>query len=103
MARLLASGEDLKYVETAANYSAWVGNYGFYSYFSSVRAQVFSSGYVREGAGFRIDTRLYSLRADTLAWAGVSTPLETSSMKEAVKDYCYLIIDELVDLGLLRK
>jgi len=103
VARLLSADERLEFVETGINYSAWVGNYGFYSYFSTVRAQVFSPGSVREGAGFRIDTRLYSLKADTLAWAGISTPMETSSMKEAVRDYSDLVIDELLDLKLLKK
>jgi len=103
VSRPLQPNEKITYRGATINPSAFMGNYGFYSYWSNSYAQLFSPGYIKDEEVFRIDTRLYLLASRaTPLWAGVSTEGEVSSLRSGVSNYASGVLKSLRAEGLVK-
>jgi hypothetical protein len=103
VARTLQPQEKITYRGAQSNPAAFMGNYGFYTYWSNSFAQLFSPGYIKDEEIFRIDTRLFSLRdRGTPVWAGISTAGDVSSLRGGVRDYASTVKNSLAAEELLK-
>ena len=103
VARPVQPGEKITYRGASVNPSAFMGNYGFYTYWSNSYAQLFSPGYIKDEEVFKIDTRLYLLNSRaTPLWAGLSSSGDVSSLRSGISDYAGGVINSLQAEGLLK-
>ncbi len=103
VARPVPPGEKITYRGASVNPSAFMGNYGFYTYWSNSYAQLFSPGYMKDEEVFKIDTRLYLLRSRTTPlWAGLSSSGDVSSLRSGISDYASGVMNSLQAEGLLK-
>jgi hypothetical protein len=95
--------EKITYRGKQYNPTAFMGNYGFYSYWSTSFAQLSSPGYIKDEEIFRIDTRLYLLSSRaTPLWAGVSSAGDVSSLRDGIADYANTVLNSLRAEGLVK-
>ena len=103
VSRSVKPEEKISYVRAAGNPTAFMGNYGFYSYWSNSYAQLVSPGYIKDEEVFRIDTRLYLLSSRaTPLWAGVSSIPDVSSLRDGLSDYSSMVMNSLRAEGLVK-
>lgn len=78
-------------------YATWPDYYGYgYRY-------IYSPGYIAENEYAVIETNLYETRNDKLVWAASSETLISDSDKNLIKSYIGIMVDTLVEQGLLGK
>jgi hypothetical protein len=95
--------EKITYRPSQGNPSAFIGNYGFYTYWSNSFAQLSSPGYIKDEEVFRIDTRLYMLASRTTPlWAGISSVGDVSSLRDGVADYANTVMNSLRAEGVVK-
>lgn len=83
--------------------AAFMGNYGFYTYWSNSFAQLTSPGYIKDEEVFRIDTRLFLLKDRSAPlWAGISSSGDVSSLRSGLSDYASGVMNSLSAEGLLK-
>ena len=63
----------------------------------------YSPGYIAENEYAVIETNLYETRNDQLVWAASSETLISDSDKNLIKSYIGIMVDTLVEQGLLGK
>jgi hypothetical protein len=103
VARPMLPQEKITYRGAQANPAAFMGNYGFYTYWSNSFAQLSSPGYIKDEEVFRIDTRLYLLKDRTTPlWAGISISGDVSSLRDGVGDYANGVLNSLKAEGLVK-
>ena len=95
--------EKITYRGAQLNPAAFMGNYGFYTYWSNSFAQLTSPGYIKDEEVYRIDTRLYLIASrGTPLWAGISSAGDVSSLRDGVGDYAKTVMNSLKAEGLVK-
>ncbi len=103
VARPVKPEEKITYRGASVNPAAFMGNYGFYTYWSNSYAQLFSPGYIKDEEVFRVDTRLYLLSSRaTPLWAGISSIGDVSSLRNGIGDYAGSVMNSLKAEGLVK-
>lgn len=78
-------------------YGTWPHYYG-YSY-----QYIYSPGYITENEYAVIETNLYETGSDKLVWAALSETLIGDSDKSLIKSYIGIMVNTMVEQGLLGK
>ena len=103
VARPVKPEEKISYVRAAGNPAAFLGNYGFYTYWANSYAQLISPGYIKDEEVFRIDSRLYLLSSRAMPlWAGISSIPDVSSLRDGIAEYSRGVRTSLREANLVK-
>ncbi|PCI06614.1 MAG: hypothetical protein COB77_06530 [Gammaproteobacteria bacterium] len=76
---------------------------GLYSYYPHVNAYVTRPGYYETHETYTLETNLYDVESEELVWSARSRSFAPESVDEVITDLTKLLIEELIDKGLIKK
>jgi hypothetical protein len=76
---------------------------GFYSYYYSAYPAVYDPGYLVTSTIVQIETNLYDVKNDKLAWSAISEVVDPQGDPNDVKDFSIMVGDRMAKEGMIPK
>ena len=98
--RVVGISKESEYVPGDMYYAPAPSYYGFYPYYYSSYSMVSTPGYMREYKVATVETNVYQISTEKLAWSGQSKTMDPSSINSAMTDISLLLVNEMDRSGL---